>query len=91
MNMPAFEVYPINNSGKRSGTSVYVNAQNIERAVIAGKTWMRILGRKPRQVRAEVYRPWLDPEIRMYVQRTPATLYSKLSIPTGHHHHEYGR
>jgi hypothetical protein len=67
----SFEVYPISNSGKRCGPAVYVRARNQACAEAAGKHWMRTLGRYARHVRAEIYRPELDLEIRGYVQRNP--------------------
>jgi hypothetical protein len=75
--MAAFEVYPITSSGKRWGPAVYVRAQDPTRAEAAGKYWMRTLGRSVRHVRAEIYRPELDPEIRRYVQRTPPSVLTR--------------
>jgi hypothetical protein len=70
--MTSFEVYPINSNGKRTGPSVWVRASSRERAEDAGKIWMRMLGRKkPRLVRADIYRPELDYTVSMYVRKNP--------------------
>jgi hypothetical protein len=69
--MPKFEVYPINNASKRTGASVFVNASDVKRAESVGKYWLRVVGRRARHVRAEVYRPELDLSMSGYVRRTP--------------------
>ncbi|WP_213308281.1 hypothetical protein [Paraburkholderia sacchari] len=64
-----WEVWPITNSGRCCGPSVWVKARDRHGAEAVGKRWMRTLGRCARQVHAEVYRPELDLEIRGYVRR----------------------
>lgn len=74
VTMPSFEVFPINNSSKRIGPSVVVRADDIKRAEVAGKYWMRVLGRTVRHVRAVPYRPELDPAVRMFIRRNSCPL-----------------
>jgi hypothetical protein len=69
--VPAFEVYSVNNASKRIGASVYVNARDRRHAEWAGKSWLCLMGRRARHVRVEIYRPELDPAMRMYIRKNP--------------------
>lgn len=67
-----WEVQCFTGNGKPASSAVWVIAADQERAIKAGKYWMRIIGVKRRgEVRAKRYHPHLDPEIRMWIVPTP--------------------
>jgi hypothetical protein len=67
-----WEVQCFTGNGKPCSSAVWVIAADQERAIKAGKYWMRIVGIKRRgEVRAKRYHPERDPEIRMWIVPTP--------------------
>lgn len=57
-----WEVFPVDKKGKQCGSSVYVAAENHERALACGKYWRRMLSLKPaKAVAARRYHPERDP------------------------------
>jgi hypothetical protein len=57
-----WEVFPVDKKGKQCGSSVYVAADNQERALACGKYWRRMLSMKPaKNVAARRYHPERDP------------------------------
>jgi hypothetical protein len=67
-----WEVQCFTGNGKPASSAVWVIAADHDRAIKAGKYWMRVVGIKRRgTVQAKRYHPHLDPAIRMWVTRVP--------------------
>lgn len=70
-NRAAFRVKGYDRKGKYIGDA-YVRSSDRVRAAAWGKRWLRILGRKPLTVSAEIYNPLQDPAMRGFVREIPA-------------------
>jgi len=64
-----FEVTPYNSKGRAISRSTYVRAGSEQAACRTGRKWLRTLGVKSiSYVRARIYNPLSDPEMRGYVR-----------------------
>lgn len=64
-----FEVTPFNSRGEVIRRSTYVRAGSEQAARRLGRRWLRILGLRGKfHVRARIYNPLNDPEMRGYVR-----------------------
>lgn len=73
-----WEVYPVDKKGRVCGSSVYVCAENRERALACGKYWRRVLSMKPaKNLVVKRYYPQNDPALEGWVVRTPNSVGDK--------------
>lgn len=65
----AWEVTPYNGAGRVISRSTYVRAASRDAAERMGRRWLKALGLRGRfHVRARLYHPLLDSEMRGYVR-----------------------